>query len=99
MKTKRTGQPFATQALTVYQQQSFRLVQIESICRQQNKCDRNIEISFGKGRKYCEERRKFWLPVFSTFPTMFIKVFLNRVVKSLVEFGLLGIVKKPLKDK
>ena len=44
---------------------NFRLVQIESICRRQNRCDSKIEISFGKGRKHCGKRRKCWLPAFS----------------------------------
>ena len=55
--------------------QNFRLVQIESICRRQNKCDWKIEICFGKGRKHCGKRRKCWLPAFSPFPTMFLKGF------------------------
>ena len=32
--------------------QNFRLLQIESICRQQSKCETKSEISFGKGRKH-----------------------------------------------
>ena len=32
--------------------QNFRLVQIQSICRRQNKCDSKIEICAGKGRKH-----------------------------------------------
>ena len=62
--------------------QNLRLVQIESICRQQNKCDRKKEICFGKGRKYCGKRRKCWSPPFSPFPTMFSKDFFFKVVKS-----------------
>ena len=41
---------------------TFRLVQIESICRQQNKCNLRIEILFGLTRKKCGKRRKCWLP-------------------------------------
>ena len=64
--------------------QIFRLVQIESICRQQNKWKLNIEICNGKGRKHCGKWRKCWLPAFSPFPTMFSKAFCLRVVKSWV---------------
>ena len=32
--------------------------------------------------KDCGNRRKGWLPVFSTFPTMFLEVFLLRVVET-----------------
>ena len=41
-----------------------------------------MKISSGKVRKYCEKRRKCWLPAFSSFPTMFSKGFLFKVVKS-----------------
>ena len=44
----------------------FRPVQIQSICRQQNKCDLKSEILFGIGRK----RRKYCLPAISPFLTM-----------------------------
>ena len=63
-------------------QQKLRLVQIETICRQQNKYDRKSEICFGKDIKHCGKRRKCWLPAFSSFPTMFSKGFSPRVVKS-----------------
>ena len=46
------------------------------------KCDWKIEICFGKVRKHCWKRRKCWLPAFFSFPTMFSKGFLYRVVKS-----------------
>ena len=39
-------------------QQIFRLVQIESICRRQNKCNLKTEILFGMGRKHCGKRRE-----------------------------------------
>ena len=41
--------------------QKFRLVKIENICMQQNKCDSKREICFGKGRKHSGKRRKCWL--------------------------------------
>ena len=60
----------------------FRLVQIQSICRRQNKCDSKTQICSGKGRKHCGKRRKCWLPAFSPFPTMYSKGYFLRVVKS-----------------
>ena len=55
-----------------YQTTIFKLVQIESICRRQYKCDRKIEISFEKGRKHCGKSRKCWVPAY-TCPAMFSK--------------------------
>ena len=63
-------------------QQNFRLVQIQSICRRQNKSDSKIEICVGKSRKHCGKRRKCWLPAFSPFPIMLSKAFFSRGVKS-----------------
>ena len=34
-----------------------RLVQIQRICRRQNKCNPKIDICFGKGRKHCGKRK------------------------------------------
>ena len=62
--------------------QNFRSVQIESICRRQNKRDWKIEICFRKGGKHCGKKRKCWLPAFSPFPTMFSNCFFFTVVKS-----------------
>ena len=53
--------------LPLYKHQNFGPVQIENICRQQNKCDSKTEICFGKGRKHCGKKRKCWLPAFSPF--------------------------------
>ena len=47
--------------------QKLRMVKIEGICRLQNKCDRKIEICFGKGRKHYGKQRKCWLPAFYPF--------------------------------
>ena len=47
--------------------QNFRLVQIESTCRRQNKCDSKIEIVFGWVENILGKRRKCWLPAFSPF--------------------------------
>ena len=60
-----------------------KIVQIESICRLQNKCLPKAEICFESSRKYCGIRRKCWSPAFSPFPTMFLKAFFLRVIKSL----------------
>ena len=38
--------------------QKFRLVQIQSFSRLQNKCDLQLEICFWKDRKHCGKRRK-----------------------------------------
>ena len=64
-------------------QQNFKPVQIQSSCIRQNDSDSKIEICVGKNRKHCGKRRKFWLPAFSPFPTMFSKAFLSRGVKNL----------------
>ena len=87
--------------------QNFKLVQIESICRRQNKCNPNIEICFENGRKHCGKRRKCWLPAFSPFPTILSKAFFLRVVKmsgfcgkELIQHNLfLTIKKKKEKEK
>ena len=63
-------------------QHIFRLFQIQSICRWQNKCNWKTEILSGIGRKHCGKRRKCWLPAFSSFPAMFSKGFFHGVVKS-----------------
>ena len=46
------------------------------------RCYPKIKICFGKTRKHCGKRRKCWLPVFSPCPTMFLKGFFHRVIKS-----------------
>ena len=56
--------------------QNFGLVQIQSICRRQNKFRLKIENCILEGRKHCGKRRKCWLAAFSPFPTMFSKVLL-----------------------
>ena len=50
--------------------QNFRLVQIQSICRQQNECNPNIEIGFEKGRKqlWGEKRENAGNQHFPLFP-------------------------------
>ena len=72
-------------ALTLFtKRQKFRLIQIqiESICRQQNKYDRKSQFYFLKGGKHSEKRRKCWLPAFSPFLTMFLKGFVYSRYKS-----------------
>ena len=62
--------------------QNFRLVQIQSICRQQNVCGLKIEKCLGDGKKHFVKRKKCWLPAFSPFHTMFSKGFFLKFVKS-----------------
>ena len=76
-----TTEPLERVAL--YQRTNLRLVQTESICRQQNKCNSRIEILLKLGRKHCGKRRKCWFPAFSPFSTMFSKGFFFRVIKCL----------------
>ena len=64
------------------EQHNFRLLQLESICRQQNECDSKFGSSFGMKRKQCGKRRKCCLPAFSLFPAILSKVLFVRVVKS-----------------
>ena len=54
----------------------------QGILRQQNKCDQKIEICSEKGRKHSGKRVKCWLPAFSSFPIIFSKGCLPRIVKS-----------------
>ena len=63
-------------------EKKFKLVQIQSICRKQNNSGTITEICVGKSTKDCGKRRKYWLPAFSPFPTMFSKAFFSRGVKS-----------------
>ena len=73
--------------ITLYElftkRQDSRLIQIERICRQQKKCDSEIRICLGKGRKHGGKRRKCWLQAFSPFSTMFSKAVFLKVVKTL----------------
>ena len=62
--------------------QNFTQVQIQSICRRQNKSDQKIEICLGKDRKHCGKRRKCCFPAFSAFPTVFSQGLFPRVIKS-----------------
>ena len=48
--------------IALTKQQNFRLVQIESICKPQNKCNLKLEICLNTGRKYHGKRRKCWSP-------------------------------------
>ena len=56
---------FSWKGFTFYQKTHFRLVQIGSICSQQNKCGSEKEFWLGKCGKHCWKRRKCWLPAFS----------------------------------
>ena len=58
--------------------QSFRLVQIVSICRRQNKCDLKTEICFGRITNIVGQGENAGYQHFSPFPTMFSKSFFFR---------------------
>ena len=77
-----SGEGAVKVALTLYHTTNFRLVQIESLCRRQNKCNLKTETFFEMGRKSSGKRRKCCLPIFSPIPTMFLECFFFRVVKS-----------------
>ena len=66
--------------LTLYQ--TAKLTTSPDWDRQLNQHGSKTELCFGKSRKYCGKRRKWWLPGFSAFPAMFSKSFFLRVVKS-----------------
>ena len=36
---------------------------LRSICKSQNEYDSKLNTYFGKGRKHCGKRRKWWLPL------------------------------------
>ena len=63
-------------------QRNFQLTETGKICRQQNKCDLKIKCCCWKGRKHCGKRRKYWLPAFSPFPTMFSEGYFLRVIRN-----------------
>ena len=69
-------------AIISTKRQIYRPAQIESICRRQIKLGSKVEIFIRKGKKHYGKRRKCWLPAFSSFPTVFSKGFLPRVLKS-----------------
>ena len=56
----------------------FELVEIERICRRQNKI--KTKICFGRGRNHCGKRRKSWLQVFLLF-SCFQKTSFSRSLK------------------
>ena len=51
--------------LTLSKQQNSRLVQVERICRRQNKYDRKIEICFWNGRTIWEKEKMLVIHIFS----------------------------------
>ena len=55
---------------------------LKAFAEEKNRYDQTIKIPFRKYRKHCRNRRKWWLPAFSPFPTMFSKAFFLRFVKS-----------------
>ena len=65
--------------------QHFRLVQIESVCRQQIKSDSKLEICFGKERKHCGKREKMLVTsIFSFFPKCFQKASFSASLKVVI---------------
>ena len=72
--------PFAADRLIICQtKKKIRLVQIQCICRRQNKCKFKTEIIYGMSRKHCGKRRKMLVTsIFFFFPQGFFR----RVVKS-----------------
>ena len=76
----RINQNVITQ-LTLYQGHIFRPVQIENICRHQNKCDLETEILSGIGRKHCGKRRNADYHHFLLFPQCFQKAFFSGSLK------------------
>ena len=67
---------------TVIDRHNFRLIQIESVCIQENKYGSKNENFPWKCRKHSGKRIKCWLPAFYPFPAMFSKGSFCRVVKS-----------------
>ena len=62
--------------------QNFRLVQIASICRKQNKCESEIEICFKKRvENIVEKRENAGYQHFLLFPQCFQKVSFSRSLK------------------
>ena len=59
--------------LALYQTTKFRQVQIECICRQQNKSEQKIKICFCKGRKHCPKGENASYQHFLLFPQCFQK--------------------------
>ena len=78
-KLKTFGDDKRKQAQLFTRRQKFRMIQIERICRRQNKCDSKTGNCFGNGKKHCGKRRKCWFPAFSPFPTMFYELYLSQV--------------------
>ena len=62
-------------------QQNLRLVQIESICRRQNKCEKNLEICFGKGRNIVGKEENDGYQHFLLFPQCFEKASFSGLLK------------------
>ena len=58
------------------------LLQIESLCRRQYKCDSKVDVCCRMSRKRCGKRRKCCLPAFSPFPHNVLKSFFSGVVRS-----------------
>ena len=63
-------------------QQNFGLIQIESICRWQHRCNLKTEILFGMIRKHCGKGENAGYQHFLDFPQCFQKASFSRSLKS-----------------
>ena len=78
------SQPARTSQLLT-KQQNFTLVQIEIVCRRQNRCEWKLKFGLGREEDIVEKGENAGyqhLPAFSPFPTMFSRALCFRVVKS-----------------
>ena len=67
---------FISHPLTLTRQQNFKLPKIEAFADDRLNVTQNIKNVFHRiYLKRCRKRRKFLLPAFSSFPTMFSKDF------------------------
>ena len=58
------------------------MFKLKALADDKIKVTKKTDICFGKGKKQCGKRRNCWLPAFSPFPTLFLKGYFLRVVKS-----------------
>ena len=61
-------------------QQIFGFLKSEVIFRPKYECNSKTE-NVRKGRIHCVKKRKYWLPAFDPYPTLFGKAFLYRMFK------------------
>ena len=61
---------------TLPKDKNFDVTKLKAFADDKNK------ICFGNVKKYCEKRRKCWLPAFCPFPTIFSKGLIVKVFKT-----------------